>query len=537
MLNRRWLQLQWIRCCNRRHCAERAALALLHVGVLLLAMCSGGTTSPPATHDVSPVLLDEDLQTTPCDMRAMVSASSPGPSPALPAEDLQSALTRMAGKLARAVLRSSGLDGMMLAQAPPAATEDPASGFVDWPCPRLGLELGAPDVVRLAVAPDGLRVAIAVEGASVSVHEVDSGGCLSPPCWSNDRRDWWPCDLAWAGDDLIVWRVTGAAEDMLAAVLPADDQSSQFVRRVYEYMVPRSDLIRCDPESGQETKLLSGGGTLLLDPARSLLMLCDPTWTWLTEGLGEKRFSAAIFDWPGLVSKGNLLVDKRYTSLVSVGGRRDQYPMLFPDEIDPQILLPGQVEGESYERESFLQWVDVVSALSVRTGAYRPLTDAAAMRLWPDLAGLPTIVTLDGGQPAIACACTRWRNAPYRIVYLDGEGKLLREHVFGQSRKPIDRAVGMHAAWSPKALTPDGRYLIVQGSGSDMFLAPGEPDWVGIVDLQSMTGRLLARIPNIEHVYGWVRDEFLVVQLSVPPGTDGVRLGVVHAARSVDGQP
>ncbi len=507
------------------------------MGVLLLAMCSGGATSPPATHDVSPVLLHEDLQTTPCDRRAVVSASSPDPPPALPAEDLQSALTRMTGKLARAVLRSSGPDGMMLAQAPPAATEDPASGFVDWTCPGIGLESADHSSVWVSVAPDGVRVAIMVQGRGVSAHEVDSGGCLSPPCWSNDRRKWSAFDLAWAGDDLIVWRVTGTREDAFAAVGAADDQSRQFVRRVYEYMIPRSDVIRCDPESGRETRLLSGGGTLLLDPARSLLVLCDPTWTWLTEGFGEERFSAAVFDWPSLVSKGSILVDKRYTSLLSVGGRRDQYPMLFPDDIDPQILLPGQVEGESYEGESFLQWVDVVSALSVRTGAYRPLTDAAAMRLWPDLPGLPTIVTLDGGQPAIACACTRWGNAPYRIVYLDGDGKLLREHVFGQSRKPIDRAVGMHAAWRPKALTPDGRYLIVQGSGSGTRLEPGEQDWVGIVDLQSMTGRLLACIPNIEHVYGWVRDEFLVVQLSVPPGTEGVRLGVVHAARSVDGQP
>jgi hypothetical protein len=451
-------------------------------------------------------------------------------------------------RLVRAAVLSAGVIGLVqlgvwqgggncsLVAPVPAQTVDPAAGFIEWTCPGIGLESADHSSVWVSVAPDGVRVAIMVQGRGVSAHAVDSGGCLSPPCWSNDRRKWSAFDLAWAGDDLIVWRVTGAVEDAYAAV-GADCPSNQLARRVYEYMVPRSDVIRCDPESGRETKLLSGGGTLLLDPARSLLMLCDPTWTWLTEGFGEERFSAAVFDWPSLVSKGSILVDKRYTSLLSVGGRSDQYPMLFPDDIDPQILLQEHISGQRYEGASFPGWVDAVSALSVRTGAYRPLTDAAAMLLWPDLPGLPTIVTLDGGQPAIACACTRWGNAPYRIVYLDGDGKLLREHVFGQSRKPIDRAVGMHAAWRPKALTPDGRYLIVQGSGSGTRLEPGEQDWVGIVDLQSMTGRLLACIPNIEHVYGWVRDEFLVVQLSVPPGTDGVRLGVVHAARSVDGQP
>lgn len=381
--------------------------------------------------------------------------------------------------------------------------------FVQWDIARAEQRAAPP--LRVCLSTDGTQVAFLLEGeGAIRVHDIEAGGVLGGLLWTSDRTKYLVLDFAWDGRDLISWAVPGAIEKMAASVREGSGDEGD---RVWDYVGAHSELVAFAPPPTAPRKLLDGGGVPLFNADRSMLAICDPTSISLDRKRTKNRFSAATYSWPALSPIRVTVADKDWTSLIEEGGRRDQYPLLLSGNQDNYIILPGSVTGAAYEGSSLPVGVDAIYSLSLVTGRFLPLTNAEERRLpQVSLSGLPTIVEVDG-RHLLACLLMQWKSAPWRLVYLDGDGTIVRQYRLGLSLTVFDNIFGRRADWLPKAITPDGRNLIVQDTGRRDHEVSAR-HWVYSLDLEKMTGVPIAELSDIEQVYGWAQGGGLVVGVS-----------------------
>jgi len=351
------------------------------------------------------------------------------------------------------------------------------------------------------------------------VWELGAKAELGELLWDTAGRDFAVGEIAWAGTYLVYWRLEGVTnihEFERGDVINPDPDFD-----LHKYIVDNSQTWLYDP-GGRRARVLvaNESGTLLTDASGETLVVCEPTSR--DEDPAEDRWQQTIVNVYSMPDG-----TRRHSFAARIGYHMRRGCIRGPALLHPvfgnagakAFFAIGETEGPPAYGRRYTVGLEAATLIGL-DGSVKFLTDGTTNRLVRYLRGLPAVVTLEDGQEAVACMLEMWGAVPWRLALFGVDGQRIREYSFGLRYGAVEKVTGRKTIWQPITVTPDGRYLLLQDTGLRGGLMRGQDGWVWMWNLEERTGRPLARLRGISAVYGWVHDEYLLVQLEAATGGD-----------------
>jgi hypothetical protein len=287
-----------------------------------------------------------------------------------------------------------------------------------------------------------------------------------------------------------------------------------------KYIIENSQTWLWDADARSERVLLEHeSGTLLTNGSGDTLVVCEPT-SKDDDPLQDRwqHTIAHVYSMPsGKLSGTTAARTGQHMRGQYFGGPILAHPV-FGSAGARAFLVTGTTQGPARYGGRGTVGIDAV-VLAGLDGSVKFLTEGTANRLVRYLPGLPAVLTLEDGELAVACMLERWGAMPWRLALFGMDGERIREYSFGLRYGIVEKFTGETTNWRPITVTPDGGWLLLHDTGEGGHLRSGEDGWLWMWNLEEKTGRPVARLRQITAVYGWVHDEYLLVQLQRPEGS------------------